>query len=134
MKIKYQFATEETEIEVDEQWATILVDLDRKEYNNDHKETRRHYSLEARQYEGSDYSLYDEGLMELLGRNFQEDKLHDAIEQLTPAQQELVHKIFFEGYSINEYAAMCGVGKSAISRRISRIKNYLKKFINDVNF
>lgn len=129
MKIKYQFATEVTEIEVDEQWATILVDLDREEYNNDHKETRRHYSLEARLYEGSDYALYDSGLAELLGRNFQEDKLHDAIEQLTPAQQELVHKIYFEGYSVNECAEMLGIDSSAVSHRLSRIKKSLKKYL-----
>lgn len=129
MKIKYKFATEVTEIEVDEQWATILVDLDRKEYNNDHKETRRHYSLEARLYEGSDYAMYDIGLTELLGRNFQEDKLHDAIEQLTPAQHELVHKIYFEGYSVNECAAMLGVDGSAVSHRLARIKKSLKKYL-----
>ena len=29
MKIKYEFATEYVEIEVSEEWATILVDLDR---------------------------------------------------------------------------------------------------------
>ena len=47
MKIKYEFATETVEIEVDETWGTVLVDLDRQEYNNDQSETRRHCSLEA---------------------------------------------------------------------------------------
>ena len=46
MKIKYEFATETVEIEVSEEWANILIDLDRQEYNN-HKETRRHCSLDA---------------------------------------------------------------------------------------
>lgn len=47
MKIKYAFANETVTIEVEDQWATVLVDLDRQEYNIDQKETRRHCSLEA---------------------------------------------------------------------------------------
>ena len=47
MKIKYEFATETVEIEVDEDVGNFIVDLNRKEYNINHKETRRHCSLEA---------------------------------------------------------------------------------------
>ena len=46
MKIQYQFADKTVEIEVSDEWGNILIDLDRQEYNNDHKETRRHASLE----------------------------------------------------------------------------------------
>ena len=42
MKIKYEFANEAVEIEVEEKWATIVLDLDREEYNGNHRETRRH--------------------------------------------------------------------------------------------
>ena len=45
MKIQYKFATETVTIEVDERWGELLVDLNRQEYNNDHKETRRHSSI-----------------------------------------------------------------------------------------
>ena len=55
MKIKYEFATETVEIEVTDDWGAIVVDLDRQDYNTDHKETRRHCSLEA-------YNL-DDGLL-----------------------------------------------------------------------
>ena len=44
MKIKYAFATETVEIEVEDTWATVLIDMDRQEYNNDQKESRRHCS------------------------------------------------------------------------------------------
>lgn len=47
MKIKYEFANEAIEIEVEEKWATIILDLDREEYNGNHRETRRHCSLDA---------------------------------------------------------------------------------------
>ena len=46
MKIKYEFVNGETsEIEVDDSLGELLVDFDRQQYNNDHKETRRHVSL-----------------------------------------------------------------------------------------
>ena len=45
MKIQYKFATETVTIEVDDRWGELLVDLNRQEYNNDHKETRRHSSI-----------------------------------------------------------------------------------------
>ena len=44
MKTKYEFVNGEVvEIEVSEEWAEVLAELDRQEYNNDKKETRRHY-------------------------------------------------------------------------------------------
>ena len=49
MKVRYEFANGEiSEIEVDDNLGELLVDFDRQEYNNDHKETRRHISLDAR--------------------------------------------------------------------------------------
>ena len=47
MKIQYKFATETVTIEVDDRWGELLVNLNRQEYNNDHKETRRHSSMDA---------------------------------------------------------------------------------------
>ena len=39
MKIKYEFVTGETvEVEVDDSIGKVMVELDRIEYNNDHKE------------------------------------------------------------------------------------------------
>ena len=45
MKVRYEFVNGEiSEIEVDDNLGELLVDFDRQEYNNDHKETRRHTS------------------------------------------------------------------------------------------
>ena len=65
MKIQYKFANETVEIEVSDEWGEILIDLDRQEYNNDHKETRRHYHLEGCAYEGEDFAVDDPGLARL---------------------------------------------------------------------
>lgn len=48
MKVRYEFVNGEiSEIEVDDNLGELLVDFDRQEYNNDHKETRRHISLDG---------------------------------------------------------------------------------------
>ena len=53
MKVRYEFANGEiSEIEVEDSLGELLLDFDRQEYNNDHKETRRHISLDGMDYEG----------------------------------------------------------------------------------
>lgn len=53
MKIRYEFVNGEvSEIEVDDSLGELLVDFDRQQYNNDHRETRRHVSLDGMDYEG----------------------------------------------------------------------------------
>ena len=53
LKVRYEFVNGEiSEIEVDDNLGELLVDFDRQEYNNDHKETRRHTSLDGMEYEG----------------------------------------------------------------------------------
>lgn len=56
MKIQYKFATETVTIEVDDRWGELLVDLNRQEYNNDHKETRRHSSMDALAEQGVQFA------------------------------------------------------------------------------
>lgn len=52
MKITYEFVTGEiSEMEVDESLGGMLLDLDRQQYNNGQKETRRHVFLDSMDYE-----------------------------------------------------------------------------------
>ena len=129
MKIQYKFATETISIDVPNDWGEILIDLDRQEYNNDHKETRRHYSLEGKVYEGMDYAVEDSGLEALFAGPTDEECLRTAIQQLTPDQQEMVQAIFFENVSVNDYATRMGVTQSAISHRLQTVKKKLKKLL-----
>lgn len=130
MKITYKFVTGEVaEVEVSEEIGAVIVDLDRQEYNNDHKETRRHYSLEGKVYEGMDYAAEDSGLEALFSGPTDEERLHTAIRQLSPDQQEMVQAIYFENVSVNDYAARMGVTQSAISHRLQTVKKKLKKLL-----
>ncbi len=129
MKIQYKFATETISIDVPDDWGEILIDLDRQEYNNDHKETRRHYSLEGKVYEGMDYAAEDSGLEALFAGPTDEERLRAAIQKLDPRQQAMIRAIYFEGVSANDYAARMGVTQSAISHRLQTVKKKLKKLL-----
>ena len=130
MKITYKFVTGEVaEVEVSEEIGAVIVDLDRLEYNNDHKETRRHYSLEGKVYEGMDYAVEDPGLEALFAGPTDEERLHAAIRQLSPDQKEMVRAIYFKNMSVNDYAARMGVTQSAISHRLQTVKKKLKKLL-----
>ncbi len=127
---RYHFSNGETiSIDVSDDWGEILIDLDRQGDNNDHKETRRHYSLEGKVYEGMDYAVEDSGLEALFAGPTDEECLRTAIQQLTPDQQEMVQAIYFENVSVNDYAARMGVTQSAISHRLQTVKKKLKKLL-----
>ena len=130
MKIQYKFATETISIDVPDDWGEILIDLDRQEYNNDHKETRRHYSLEGKVYEGMDYAAEDSGLEALFAGPTDEERVRAAIQKLAPDQQAMIRAIYFNGISVNDYAARMGVTQSAISHRLQTVKKKLKKFLS----
>ena len=127
---RYHFSNGETiSIDVSDDWGEILIDLDRLEYNNDHKETRRHYSLEGKVYEGMDYAVEDPGLEALFAGPTDEERLRAAIQNLDPDQQAMIRAIYFEGVSVNDYAARMGVTQSAISHRLQTVRKKLKKLL-----
>ncbi len=128
---RYHFSNGETiSIDVSDDWGEILIDLDRLEYNNDHKETRRHYSLEGKVYEGKDYAVEDPGLEALFAGPTNEERLRDAIQKLAPDQQAMIRAIYFDGVSVNDYAARMGVTQPAISHRLQTVRKKLKKLLD----
>jgi RNA polymerase sigma-70 factor (ECF subfamily) len=130
MKITYEFVTGEISgVEVDERLGGMLLDLDRQQYNNDQKETRRHVSLDGMDYEGELFASAEDTEGEAVRR---EDmaRLFFAMETLSPSQRELVEKVYFEGRKITDIAAEEGVDKSAVSHRLGRIHKKLKKILS----
>ena len=130
MKISYEFVTGEvSEVEVDERLGGMLLDLDRQQYNNDQKETRRHVSLDGMDYEGEMFVSAEDTEREAERR---EDmaRLFSAMEALSPAQRELVEKVYFEERKITDIAREEGVDKSAVSHRLDRIHKKLEKILD----
>ena len=130
MLIKYKFATGEvTEVEVSEEIGAVIIDLDRQEYNIDHKETRRHCSLDA--YNLDDSLLpSDVDVARDFERSDERKRLYAAIARLQPQQQELVRRVYFNREKIVDIAAEAGVSEAAIRNRLKKIMAALKKFLN----
>ena len=129
MKIKYEFVDGDVELEVSDEWASVLAELDRLERNNDKKEKRRHYSLEACTYEGADYAVEDKGISALFEGLGDTERLNEALTHLSSKQQALIRAIYFEGISVTKYAERLGVTKGAVSQQLKTIRKKLKKFI-----
>lgn len=129
MKVRYEFVTGEfTEIEVDDSLGELLVDFDRREYNNDHKETRRHVSLDGMEYEGELFSSVADTADEVERRE-ELARLMRAMEALSPAQRELVLKVYFENMRVTDIARAEGVSEAAIRNRLKKIYARMKKFL-----
>lgn len=129
----FKFATgDSTTIEVDEKWVTVLVDEDRIEYNANHRETRRHCSLDAFNLDDALFPSDADTEGELIAAEQEHERtesIHAALEKLSPDQRELVEAVFFKGMTVNEYAERRGVSQSAISHQKAKALKNLKKFL-----
>lgn len=130
MKITYEFVTGEiSEVEVDESLGGMLLDLDRQQYNNDQKETRRHFSLNGMDYEGELFASAEDTERAVEHR---EDmaRLYSAMEVLSQSQRELVKKVYFEERKITDIAHEEGVSKQSVHERVQRALKKLEKNLN----
>ena len=129
MKIKYEFATETVEVEVSEKLGNIIVDLDRREYNVNHKETRRHCSLDAFNLDDALFPSDEDVEAEVTAMD-ETSRLYAAIALLEPQQKDLVQQVFFENLKIVDIAAEEGVSEAAIRNRLKKITQRLKKVLS----
>lgn len=128
IKISYRFADGHVEeMEVEQDVAETLKELDRQEYNNTQKETRRHTSLSAVDYEDERLAARNTDVPEKILRRIDAEALRRALPMLTPVQQDLVRRVFFFGDRPSDIAQEEGVDKSAITHRLERIYRQLKK-------
>ncbi len=114
---------------MDERLGGMLLDLDRQQYNNDQKETRRHFSLDGMDYEGEQFASAEDTEREAVRR---EDmaRLYSAMEVLSPSQRELVEKVYFEERKITDIAREEGVSKQSVHERVQRALKKLEKNLN----
>ena len=129
MKIKYTFANGDvTEIEVSEEIGAVVLDLDRQEYNTNHRETRRHCSLEALDLDGNLLPSKDNVEMDFI-RKEDGAKLRNAISRLNSRQQKLIKAIYFEGQKVTDLAMEEGVHWTAITHAVERALKKLEKIL-----
>lgn len=129
MKYKYEFANENKTIEISEEWISVLEELDRLEYNNNHAETRRHVSLD----DGEDGEwlstergeVYIRCAGQLFSRH--DDRFDDGRRSLSEKQDELYESVYEYGDSINDYAHDIGIDQSTASKRNRAVIKKFKK-------
>ena len=128
MHIKLYQSTGIKEITVTEAKGKEIIELNRIEYNDNHRETRRHVSLEAYDPYGALVKDNADPLQEVINKE-EMDQLHQSISQLTPAQQKLLMNKFWDGMKQIDIAKDEGVSKMAITKRLQTIKRRLKKIL-----
>ena len=128
MHIKLHQPTGIKEITVTEAKGKEIIELNRIEYNDNHRETRRHVSLEAYDPYGALVKDDADPLQEVINKE-EMDQLHQSISQLTPAQQKLLMNKFWDGMKQIDIAKDEGVSKMPITKRLQTIKRRLKKIL-----
>ena len=127
MKRAYHFVNETVEIEVEEKWGQVLKELDRLEYNNNHKETRRHSPLDGPAGKGV-HIPNEENLEQEAERLEEIEMLKQAVATLGQAQKDLLRRVYLLEEKQSEIAKAEGVQRAAISKRLDKIYRLLDKF------
>ena len=128
--IKYKFADGTTsEIEVTDELYALHLQLVQEEKRNHWRETRRHTSLEYLNENGIDFESPAADPLSVLLRSEDEERIHNAINQLSDKQKELAEKVFFKGMTLTAIAKEQGVSQPAITQQLATVLKKLKKLL-----
>ena len=128
-KYEYSFSNERVTIEISDEWAGVLAELDREEYNNDHAETRRHFSIDTG--EDGEWLSTEKGktLLKIAGKIFSPDdkRFRKGRKALSKKQAELYESVYDRGDSVGEYATDNKIDQSTASKRNRAVIEKFKK-------
>lgn len=114
-------------IEVDDEYASVILELDRKENNASRKQRRYCYSYDAILYEGEEYADKDTP-QNYLERVEYSIKIKKALSSLTDTQRKRV-LMLAEGHSINEIARIENIAPNAAWKSINAAKEKIKEML-----
>ena len=127
MKIKYEFADGTvSEVEVEESIGAVIIEDRRLEDNLARKERYHCHSLDAVEFEGTEYGT-EETPETLLAAMEEDRRVYDAFHRLSKVQQRRL-LMLAGGMSVNEIARREGVHHSVVSETISAARKKFKKF------
>jgi len=132
MEVTYNFVNGENVIVlVDEKLGGTIMQLDKDLYNNNHRETRRHKSLNEMVNKADTFVDKNVNIEDDFLRRSDVDKLYEAISKLTPSEQELIHKLYLSKNPMTqtEYAKSVNISNANMWKKIQRIRDKLKKLI-----
>ncbi len=106
-----------------------LHEFDDTEYRQHRRETGKHRSLEQALEENAEQFPSSINLEAAALQNIENACLYEAINSLLPQQKTLIHKVFFEGCSLESIAREEGVSGQAIGNRLKKIIDKLQKVL-----
>lgn len=126
MCIKLHQPTGIEEITVTEAMGKEIIEINRNEYNDNHRETRRHVSLETYDPYGALVKDNDDLFQKAVNKE-ETNQLYNALQKLNPTQQKLIIEKFWDEMKQIDIAKDEGVSKMAITKRFQTIYRCLKK-------
>ncbi len=125
MKIKYEFDNGEvTEVEVDEEIGTFILESRRQESNLHRKERAHCLSLDAIDYEGSEFGAWDK--YEDDDDIFRSRRVRKAFSQLSETQQRRL-KLYADGKTLREIAEIEGASFQSVDESIRAARKKFSK-------
>ncbi len=127
MKISYTFANgENSEVEVNEEIGTFILDSRREEDNLGRKERYHCYSLDAAEFEGEDMADCETPETAMIGQ-FDRKHIVEALGSLSEVQQRRI-LMLAQGLSVREIARREGKEIQTIRESIASAREKFKKF------
>lgn len=144
--INYTSATgQQFSINVDDEWVSVVADLDRLESNSDHNYHRQDrkgvrfcswdvYNEFGNQAAGSTDSAEEQVIEHEAIAEFDAvaQLLREAIDSLPPAWRDLIVQVFVEGRQQAEIAAARGVSKPAITKQKTKALAALRSALEEL--
>ena len=130
-KVKYEVLTGEVvEVEVDDSVGEMIVELDRVEYNNNHKETRRHCTLSVKGDSGHWLEDNENNPDNFVPEQDEADcKIKKALDSLTDNQRDVVIAVHFMGMTLTDFAERRGITKQSAHERLEGAMKKMKKVL-----
>ena len=107
------------------EWLELLMDLDRREYNNEHAETRRHVSLNALDQNDNQIPIEKDAFEEF----YEEETWAEMCKYLTEREKVIGDLYFRQGYTQPEIAKIFGINRPRVTQIITKIRKKLKNFL-----
>ena len=124
MKKVYVFATgERVSAEISEEWAAVLAEMDRAEHANNEKHRSHRYSLDAVDFEGEEFGVYDAHPFE--AEDATAERVRAAFDHLTDIQKRRL-VMYSNGMTYREI----GEKEDAAAKQVFKsIEQARKKFL-----
>ncbi len=124
LRISRSGAADEEKSGISAEWLELLLDLDRREYNNNQTETRRHVSLNAMDQDNNLIPSDKDDFNEF----YEEQTWKEMCKSLTEREQLIGDLFFRQGYKQKELANIFEVNEARMSQIIRKIRKKLEKF------